>query len=128
MPCAASIPVENADWILYPPVSPSISSTSPAKNRLEEEALPVLISMARPIAYPGWARHKGLEGLLVAVFEILEDGSVGQWQIVKSTGDELLDKAAVKAFLTWKFQPAMKNGRPVKSYIQIPINFELSEE
>lgn len=28
---AARIPVENAAWRLYPPVSPSMSSTSPAK-------------------------------------------------------------------------------------------------
>ena len=33
MPSAARKPVENAAWILYPPVSPSISSTSPGKYR-----------------------------------------------------------------------------------------------
>ena len=29
--CAARDPVENAAWRLYPPLSPSMSSTSPAK-------------------------------------------------------------------------------------------------
>ena len=31
--CPASIPDDNANWILYPPVSPSTSSTSPQKKR-----------------------------------------------------------------------------------------------
>ncbi len=91
-------------------------------------AMPYLIEMSKPITYPGWARRKGLEGLLVAALEVLEDGSVGRWQIVRSTGDESLDKAAVKNFRTWKFQPAMKNGKPVTTCIQVPINFELTKE
>ncbi|MFA5168568.1 MAG: energy transducer TonB [Candidatus Omnitrophota bacterium] len=90
-------------------------------------AMPFLIAMSEPILYPGWARRKGSEGLLVAALEILEDGSVGQWQIVQSTGEESLDKAATKAFQTWKFQPAIKNGKPVKTCIQVPINFELTK-
>ena len=91
-------------------------------------ALPVLISMSKPILYPGWARRKGSDGLLVVALEILENGSVGEWQIIQSAGEESLDKAATKAFLTWKFQPAMRNGKPVKTRIQVPINFELTEK
>lgn len=91
-------------------------------------ALPVLEAMAKPITYPGWARRKGFEGLLVVALEILEDGSVGRWKIIRSTGEEALDKAAQKAFLAWKFQPALKDGKPIKSCIHIPINFELTEE
>ncbi|MFA7255865.1 MAG: energy transducer TonB [Candidatus Omnitrophota bacterium] len=101
---------------------------SSAHGQLGGEALPTLISMSKPILYPGWARRKGSEGLLIVALEILENGSVGRWQIIRSTGEESLDKAAVKAFLTWKFQPAIKNGRPVKTCIQLPINFELMEE
>ena len=101
----------------------------PENGRFESgTALPFLIAMSKPIVYPGWARRKGSEGLLVAALEILEDGSVGRWKIIQSTGEELLDKAAIKAFLAWKFQPAMKNGKPVKTCIQVPINFELTEE
>ena len=101
----------------------------PENGRFEPGvSLPALISVAKPILYPGWARRKGTEGLLVVALEILENGSVGRWQIIKSTGEESLDKAATKTFLTWKFQPAMKNGKPVKTCIQVPINFELTKE
>jgi len=91
-------------------------------------AMPFLVSMSKPILYPGWARRKGLEGLLIVALEILEDGSVGRWKIIQSSGEESLDKAATKAFLTWKFQPAMRNGKPVKTCIQVPINFELTKK
>jgi TonB family protein len=107
--------------------------TKPARTISEKEGLeksatmPYLIEMAKPITYPGWARRKGLEGLLVAALEILEDGSVGRWQIVRSTGDESLDRTAAKNFIAWKFQPALKDGKPVRTCIQVPINFELTE-
>ena len=104
------------------------TGVSPESHRPGGEALPYLIAMSKPIQYPGWARRKGSEGLLVAALEILEDGSVGRWRIVQSTGDASLDKAAAKTFQTWKFQPALKNGKPVKTCIQVPINFELMEE
>lgn len=101
---------------------------APGNGPFGGEALPVLISMSKPILYPGWARRKGSEGLLVVALEVLEDGTVGRWQIVRSTGEESLDKSAIKTFRSWKFQPAMKNGKPVKTCIQVPINFELTEE
>jgi protein TonB len=104
------------------------SIDSSKENLSGGEALPVLISMSKPILYPGWARRKGSEGLLVVALEILENGTVGRWRIIQSTGEESLDKVATKAFLTWKFQPAMKNGEPVKTCIQVPINFELTKE
>ncbi len=101
----------------------------PGKNNFgADTAWPVLEAMSKPITYPGWARREGLEGLLVVALEILEDGSVGRWEIMKSTGAEALDKAAEKAFLTWKFKPAEKDGKPIRSCIQIPINFELTEK
>ena len=106
-----------------------LATVFPENGRFEPGgALPALISVSKPIVYPGWARRKGSEGLLIVALEILENGSVGRWQIIKSTGEESLDKAATKTFLAWKFQPAMKNGKPVKTCIQVPINFELTKE
>lgn len=91
-------------------------------------ALPYLVEMAKPIYYPGWARRSGAEGLLIVALEVLEDGRVGQWRIVRSTGSESLDKAASRSFPNWKFHPALKNGKPVRTVIQVPINFELIGE
>lgn len=94
-------------------------------RRGEETALPYVISMPKPIPYPRWARREGFQGRLVIAIEVLEDGSVGRWRIEKSTGDEKLDKTSVDSILTWKFHPAMEKGRPVKTCIEVPINFEL---
>lgn len=95
---------------------------------LKGTVLPYLISVPKPIRYPRWARRQGVEGVLVLSLEVLENGGVGRWWIIKSTGNDLLDKNAVEAVRTWKFHPLLQNGQPVKTYIQIPINFELMPE
>jgi protein TonB len=91
----------------------------------EGTVLPYLRSNPKPIAYPRWAIRQGWEGTLVIAVEILEDGRVGRWQVMESTGYAILDKAAVKAIREWQFEPARKEGRPLVACIQIPVHFRL---
>ena len=91
-------------------------------------ALPYLISSPKQIAYPRWALRQGWQGEVVIAIEILTNGSVGRSQVMNSSGHQVLDDAAVKAVKTWKFQPAMREGKSVLECIEIPINFELREE
>jgi TonB family protein len=44
--------------------------------------------------------------------------------VQKSLGHGL-DEAAIKAVRSWRFKPAMKDGRPVTVQINIEINFRL---
>ena len=90
--------------------------------------LPYLLGDPKPIAYPRQAISEGFEGKLILALEILPDGSVGRYQVMKSTGYELLDAEAVKAVTTWKFYPAVNAGKPLTSCIQVPISFELEGE
>ncbi len=88
-------------------------------------ALPYLISSPKPIAYPRWAIRQGWEGELVIAVEVLKDGSVGRCKVMKSTGHRVLDKVATDAVRSWKFQPAVKDGKLVVTCIEIPVTFEL---
>ena len=90
--------------------------------------LPHLVSMPRAISYPRWAVRQGWQGELVLALEILENGLVGRFSVMKSTGYSLLDKAAIKAVQDWKFSPAIKDGKPLVTCIQIPILFQLQNE
>ena len=90
--------------------------------------LPYLMSRPKSISYPSSAISQGLEGKLVVAVEIREDGTVGLYEIMHSSGHTMLDKEAVDAMTTWKFNPAMKEGKPVKTCIQVPIQFQLEEE
>ena len=90
--------------------------------------MPYLVSTPQPIQYPRWAMRQGWEGSFHIAIEILPDGSVGRYKVMKSTGHELLDKAATQAVLTWKFHPAIKNGKPALTCIRIPVHFKLQAE
>ena len=94
----------------------------------ENVTLPYLIEQPEPIHYPRWAVRQGWQGRFDIALEIREDGSVGRTKVMKSTGYEILDKAAEKAVHNWKFQPAVENGKPVLTCIQIPIFFQLDQK
>lgn len=90
--------------------------------------LPYLLSYPEKISYPRWAIHQGWEGKLVLAVEILKDGSVGRTAVMQSTGRKILDEAATDSIKTWKFHPAMKNGEPALTCVQIPVVFQLAEK
>ena len=49
-------------------------------------------------------------------FTINEDGSVGDVEVVKSSGVSALDEALIEKISTWRFNPATDaNGNPVAS-------------
>ncbi len=87
--------------------------------------LPYLISTPTPIQYPRWAQREGWQGGLVIAIEVLKDGSVGRWYVMKSTGHVRLDQAVVSAVKSWKFQSAMQQGKPVVTCVQLPVRFEI---
>lgn len=91
----------------------------------ENVVMPHLLSNPDPIVYPRWAVRQGWEGQINIAIEILTDGTVGRTKIMQSTGYRMLDDAAHKAVKSWRFQPAMENGKAVVTCIQIPVRFQL---
>lgn len=94
----------------------------------EDITLPYLVSSPKTIAYPRWAMRQGWQGKVSIALEILRDGRVGRTKIMQSSGYRLLDQTAAKAVHTWRFHPAIQNGRPTVTCIQIPIVFQLENE
>lgn len=89
--------------------------------------LPYLVSTPEPIKYPRWALRQGWEGDFIIAVEILKDGRVGRYHVMESTGHKILDKAATEAVLSWKFQPATKNGEAIVECVQIPVTFKIKD-
>jgi len=73
------------------------------------------------LTYPYLARRNGYEGTVVVSF-ILQDASIKNISIEKSSGYSILDKSAVDAIK--KIEPLVNIRKDVK--IVIPINFSLS--
>jgi len=91
-----------------------------------------LTSFARPKggyqtrpAYPDTARRAGVEGVSLLRFEVLENGQVGVVMVERSAGHQDLDRAAVAAIRTWRFEPARRGADPVAVWVTLPVRFEL---
>jgi len=77
--------------------------------------------------YPLIARIRRFEGTVILSVEILTNGSVGILTIKKSSGYTVLDKSALEAVKTWKFEPGKKTGKPTIMWVDVPVKFVLKD-
>ncbi len=112
---------------------PSIGSHGQTKVAMKSPSLsdgevlfvqPKYAENPKPI-YPKEARRKGYEGEVILRVEVLPNGRVGQIDIKKSSGFELLDRSAHATVKQWKFVPAKKGEAPIPLWVNIPIKFQL---
>jgi protein TonB len=75
--------------------------------------------------YPPEARIKGFQGEVVLKVEVLSSGLVGQVEVKKSSGHEILDRSALSAVKQWKFFPAKRGESAVAFWVNIPVKFQL---
>ena len=75
--------------------------------------------------YPALSRRLGEEGKLVLRVELDESGQVNIAQVVNSSGYKRLDEAAMAAVKTWRCNPPMRSGNPVRAIALQPFNFVL---
>jgi periplasmic protein TonB len=81
--------------------------------------------LANNIRYPEMARESGTKGKVVIRFVVNEDGSVSNLTVLKSIGSGCEEEAmrVIKSMPKWK--PGKQNGKAVKVYFTLPINFVL---
>ncbi len=99
-------------------VNSSIGEVSLAVPRYRENTHP---------DYPLIARMRGYEGIVLLSVEIFANGRVGRLNIKKSSGYAVLDRSALEAVRTWKFEPAKKADIPLTVTVDIPIRFSLND-
>jgi len=87
---------------------------------------PRYLENARP-DYPAMARLQGYEGVVWLSVQVSPEGRVGDLRIKKSSGFDILDRAAARAVKTWRFEPATSMGNPVPMWVDLPIRFVLTE-
>jgi len=94
-----------------------------------------LTNFARPLGgyqttprYPESARRQGVEGITTLRFIVLANGHVGQIGVSRSAGHVELDRAAVDAVRTWRFEPARRGKEAVAVWVTLPVRFELHND
>jgi protein TonB len=75
--------------------------------------------------YPTIALQAGIEGTCIIKAVIDTVGSVVDVEVFMSSGNTLLDDAALQAFRTYTFTPALQHDRPVSVWIRMPVTFKL---
>jgi TonB family protein len=76
--------------------------------------------------YPEEARHKGLEGTVVFLATVSEQGMAEQVGLIKSI-DSGLTASALQAIRSWRFKPAIGlDGKPIAVRIPIEVTFRMA--
>lgn len=77
-----------------------------------------------PPVYPVDAARQGIGGSVMLLVTVRADGSVADVQVEKSTPQGVFDTAAMEAARQWRFQPGIRDGKPVEGQVRVPITFE----
>ena len=60
-------------------------------------------------------------------YVVLEDGTVGDVQVVRSSGFPRLDDASILVVKRWRFKPALYRAKPVAAWITVETSWQLGK-
>jgi protein TonB len=75
--------------------------------------------------YPATLRDAGIGGTVTVHFFVDETGRVRRTEISKSSGQSLLDDAALKVADVYRFSPAQNRDQIVPVWVEFPITFRV---
>ncbi|MEQ1560674.1 MAG: energy transducer TonB [Methyloglobulus sp.] len=75
--------------------------------------------------YPGIARSRHWEGLVLLRVYVTADGHCGNLNVARSSGHDVLDESAIAAVRNWRFVPGKRGDTPIASWVTVPIQFNL---
>lgn len=121
--------VERPRYVAPLPEPPDIDCRGFAQSTLPRwddpqpyDTPPEPITKVSPV-YPDLAREAGVDGTVMTRALVCVNGTVADVHIVKSI--PMLDAAAVAAVRRWRYQPAIRVGRPVAIWVDAPVRFSL---
>lgn len=78
----------------------------------------------RPAArYPSDAAADGVTGTVHLKVFVSRRGRVEDALVVRSSGDDRLDRAAEEAVRHWRYQPARRHGQPAAAVDYVDVEF-----
>ena len=113
-----------------------VAAPRPATRTPEPAPLPPVAELGEPgvsppkkisgefARYPEVARRRRVSGIVTVSMVISEAGVPEELQVVES-GGPLLDEAVLKAVAEWRFEPASRDGLPVRLRYRMRQHFRL---
>jgi len=120
------------DMVDIPQALPDINNTSKRVKKVDVSDLlsDIPITYAHPIykrnispPYPLLARKRGYQGTVLLEVLVSKDGKAASIQLSRSSGYNILDRAAIKGVRGWLFYPAKRGDELFEMWVKIPIRF-----
>jgi periplasmic protein TonB len=132
LPSEAAAPAEQTDPVRsdnQPAPTITLGGTdSPSDARAWGDriipAAPDAVFHNRPPEYPRASVIAGEHGTVIVLIHVTATGNTSGVDLVRSSGYALLDRAAREAVTRWRFLPAVKDGQPVPSDMQMGFIFD----
>jgi protein TonB len=100
------------------------AQSAPASSGATRDA--VLIRQVNP-RYPTQAQRAGTEGWVEVEFTVDAEGQVRDAKVAQAQPRHVFDRSALEAVNRWKFEPAVRNGKPVATQLRRRIQFKLRQ-
>lgn len=123
------------DMVDIPQALPNIKDTPREikKDEVSDLLSDIPITYAHPIykrnispPYPLLARKRGYQGTVLLEVLVSKDGKATSIQLSRSSGYNILDRAAIKGVRGWLFYPAKRGDELFEMWVKIPIRFTLN--
>ena len=82
--------------------------------------------LRKNVRYPEVAKEAGIEGRVIVRFVVDEFGAISDIKLLKDIGGGCGQEAIRVVSKMMKWKPAMQNGKPVKTYMTLPVMFRLT--
>jgi protein TonB len=105
--------------------TPSASGPAARNAHAAVRASVPLYDLNPPPVYPWVARRRHYQGTVLLDVRVTAKGIVAEVKVARSSGYPVLDRSALKSVRRWRFEPARRGSRPVETWVQVPVRFEL---
>ncbi|MFZ3186337.1 MAG: energy transducer TonB, partial [Pseudomonas sp.] len=111
--------------VLAKAAAPVVAAPAAAKQEVLS-LKPAFHAPPAPPRYPAQARRRNQQGVVMIEVRLDERGEQRELKLLRSSGVDSLDQAALDAVAVWRFQAEVRDGQSVPSRVQIPIQFALT--
>lgn len=112
-PCIALLSAAAGAWAL---------SSLPA---VAGDYTPPAVAGSQVVKYPVTSQRAGEEGVVFIQVYVSESGRVRTARLVRSSGVDRLDNAALESVLAWRFKPAQDSGRTVSGWANVQVSYKV---
>ncbi len=121
----AVAPPPVAKPVVQKPAPVPVAASLPAEFQTDEvDQVPHVVKAF--LEYPRRARRRGIEGAVTLKCLVGSDGRVSKSAVVNATPEGIFEKSALESIRRYVFKPGYYKGKPVATWVILPIHYKLN--